>query len=471
MTLSFKKRIALFNTLAVAITTGIVFIIIYAVVYLSSYHHLDNDITLEKEEILNKLDWKGDSIIINKMPEWEEAEHKKVEANPTFIQIVDNRDRVIFKSANLRSNHFLFNPANKKGYFYNTQIDKQRLRLGQFPIKNDKGKIIGQLTVAVSQQESFNVLQNLLFTLFICFPVLLLVLYIVVYITASKAISPVHQLIRTASGINDFNINTRLPLPANEDEIYQLASTINELLSRIDTSIQQQKQFTADASHEIRTPLAAIRGTLEVLLRKRREPEQYEQKIKEVIAQTDRLNQLLDQLLQLARLESGSVKKEIVYLHKILKEAEMKFNKQIHEKGILITSAISGTISVYVDPFFISLIIDNLFSNAIKYGAVNGKVNYSWNNDSQTFFITNDGPGITQQQLPLLFNRFYRTDDSRSSMVPGSGLGLSIVKKLADLQDISISVSSVPGSTTFSIKFPQTSLANLKKLQRPDKGL
>ena len=77
--------------LAVAITTAIVFIVIYGVVYYSSYRHLDNDILLEKEEILNTLDWKDDSIIINKMPEWEEAEHKKVEVNPTFIQIVDNK--------------------------------------------------------------------------------------------------------------------------------------------------------------------------------------------------------------------------------------------------------------------------------------------------------------------------------------------------------------------------------------------
>ena len=129
MKLSFKKRIAFFNTLAVAITTAIIFVIIYLVVHVSSYRHLDSDILLEKEEILNTLDWKADSIIINKMPEWEEAEHKKVEVNPTFIQIVDNKDKMIFKSANLQSNHFLFNPSNKKEYFYTTQIDKQRLRV------------------------------------------------------------------------------------------------------------------------------------------------------------------------------------------------------------------------------------------------------------------------------------------------------------------------------------------------------
>jgi len=454
MKLSFKKRIALFNTLAVAVTTAIVFIIIYAVVYSSSFRHLDTDILLEKEEILNNLDWKGDSIIINKMPEWEEAEHKKVEVNPTFIQVVDNRDRMIFKSANLQTNHFLFNPGNEKGYFYNTQIDKQKLRLGQFPIKNDEGTIIGQLTVGISQQESFNVLQSLLFTLCISFPILLAILYAVIYLTASKAISPVHQLIRTASSISDANINTRLPLPVNEDEIYHLASTINELLSRIDSSIQQQKQFTADASHEIRTPLTAIRGTLEVLLRKKRAPEQYEEKIKEVIAQTDRLNHLLDQLLQLARLESGSVKKETVYLSRILTETISKFGKQIREKSITVQSTIPEVTSVSGDNFFLSVILDNLFSNALKYGLSNGTINCSWDNGAKIFSITNDGSGITQLQVPLLFNRFYRTDDSRSSVVQGSGLGLAIVKKLADLQQIEISVSSTSASTSFSLKFP-----------------
>lgn len=454
MKLSFKKRIALFNTLAVAVTTALVFFIIYAVVYYSSFRHLDNDILLEKEEILNALDWKGDSIIINKMPEWEEAEHKKVEVNPTFIQIADNRDRMIFKSSNLQANHFLFNPGNEKGYFYNTQIDKQKLRLGQFPIKNDEGKIIGQLTVGISQQESFNVLQNLLFTLSISFPLLLVILYVVIYLTASKAISPVHQLIRTASSISDSNINTRLPMPVNEDEIYQLAATINELLSRVDNSIQQQKQFTADASHEMRTPLTAIRGTLEVLLRKKREPEQYEEKIKEVIAQTDRLNHLLDQLLQLARLESGSVKSEPVSIKSVLTETISKFGKQIEEKSMIIQSSVPDTALVIADSFFLSVIMDNLFSNALKYGLSSGKINCNWSDTDKIFSITNDGGGISQVQVPLLFDRFYRTDDSRSSLVQGSGLGLAIVKKLADLQNITVSVNSISGKTTFSLKFP-----------------
>lgn len=454
MKLNFKKRIAVFNTLAVAVTTAIVFIVIYAVVYNSSYRHLDSDILLEKEEILNTLDWKGDSIIINKMPEWEEAEHNKVEVNPTFIQIVDNKERMIFKSANLQSNHFLFDPANETENFFNSLVDKQRLRLGQFPIRNDAGKLIGQLTVGISQQESYYVLNNLLISLCISFPILLLVLYLVVYMTASKAIAPVQRLIRAASVIDDSNINTRLPLPENEDELYQLAKTINELLNRIETSVQQQKQFTADASHEIRTPLAAIRGTLEVLLRKRREPEQYEERIQEVITQTDRLNQLIDQLLQLARLEGGSIKKEMINIEKLAEETITKYDKQIVEKDIRVKIAIPEGTTVFTDNLFLSMVVDNLVSNALKYGDSNSQITIVWHDKGHLLSITNKGPEISKEQLPFLFDRFYRTDDSRSSHIAGSGLGLAIVKKLADLMQLKITVDSYPGNTTFSLQFP-----------------
>ncbi len=353
MNFSFKKRIAVYNTLAVAITTAIVFIIIYAVVHFSSFRHLDRDIILEKEAILSSIDWSDDEINLDKLPDWEEEEHKQIEANPTFIQIVDDREKVVFKSANLKGKHFLFDPNNEAANFYNTQIDNQRLRLGQFPIKNDKGKLIGQLSVGVSRQESYFVLNNLLATLFISFPILLMVLYAVIYMAATRAIAPVHELIRTASRINDSKIDTRLDLPENQDEIYQLATTINDLLARLEAGIQQQKQFTADASHEIKTPLAAIRGTLEVLLRKEREPQQYEAKIRDVMAQADRLNLLIDQLLQLARLESGTVKKDSIRLKETARAIVLKWQKQLAQKDQQVQINIPENISVQADKMFL----------------------------------------------------------------------------------------------------------------------
>jgi signal transduction histidine kinase len=193
---------------------------------------------------------------------------------------------------------------------------------------------------------------------------------------------------------------------------------------------------------------------MEVLLRKKREPEQYEDKIKEVITQTDRLNQLLDQLLQLARLEGGTVKNEISYWRTLVNEVVTKHEKQIVGKGINIKILIPDGASIFADHFFLSMIINNLFSNALKYGDTNGKIVIVWHEVNRIFSITNDGSAISPEQLPFLFDRFYRTDDSRSSQIPGSGLGLAIVKKLSDLLHIKISVTSITGSTVFSLQFP-----------------
>ncbi|WP_291097346.1 MULTISPECIES: sensor histidine kinase [unclassified Flavobacterium] len=456
MKLSFKKRIAIYNLTAIASLAAIAFIAIYAVVYYTSYQHLDDDISTEKEEVFNNLDWRGDHIIMNKMPEWEEAEHKQLEVNPTFLQIVDLQEHTVFKSANLQENHFLFNPKIEETTFYNSTINKQRIRQGQFPIFNENNKIIGHLTIGVSQQESFNVLHNLLIVLCLIYIIMLGTLYAIISFVASKAIAPVNELIDTASKINETNINSRLPLPENEDEIHQLATTINELLNRLEYSIHQQKQFTADASHEMHTPLTAIKGTFEVLLRRKRTPEQYELKMKEVLIQTDRLSLLFDQLLQLARLESNNIqaKMETIILKEIVEKIINTHHSAIKSNNIKIQISIPQTCVVKADSTFLERILNNLIINAIKYNHPNGNVFCEWNEKKQSLTIKDEGIGISKKQLPYLFNRFFRADNSRSSQIPGNGLGLSIVKKLCDLQNIKISVKSVEDKgSSFILEF------------------
>ena len=457
MTLKFKNRIALFNTLAVAITTAMVFVVIYFVVNITAYNHLDDDILTEKEEVNSSLFWINDSIIINKMPEWDEAEHKNVEVSPTFLQIIDSKGRVVFHSANLLKDMFPYNPGNKKDFFFNGEINGQSIRLGQFPVINDSGKIIGQLTIAVSLEESSIILNNLIWVLLISFPLMLLVQFIASSLAASKAIKPVHQLIQTTSGISHSNLSTRLALPEHKDELFELTKTINELLARIEKSLQQQKQFTSDASHEIRTPLSAIRGTLEVLIRKQRDPKLYEEKITSVIEQVDRLDALLDQLLQLARIESGitSVKKETIYLSSILSAIHERWSEAAKLSNISINLQVATKAVVTGDKLFVELMLNNLVSNAIKYGRDNGNVFISWNEEAKTLSVKDDGQGISENDLPNIFNRFYRVDESRSSEVKGNGLGLSIVKELAEIQQITLNAKSEPGiGSIFTLQFP-----------------
>lgn len=457
MKLSFKKRIATYNLIAIATLTAIAFLAIYAVVYYTSYKHLDDDIIAEKTEVFSNLDWDEDTVIMNKMPEWEEAEHQQIEVNPTFIQIVDLKGETVFKSINLQENHFLFNPKNETTVFYNATINQQKIRQGQFPIFNTNQKIIGQLTIGVSQQESFNVLHNLMIVLIGIYIFILSILYFIMTFVASKAIAPIQQLIYSASQINYANIDSRLPLPENQDEIYQLASTINELLNRLENSFYQQKQFTSDASHEMQTPLAAIKGIIEVLLRKPRTAEKYEEKLQEVLLQTNRLSQLYDQLLQLARIESSVLvaKKEQIFLEPTIAKSIQSHQTQIQKGSIQIHNNIPSEVAVGADTFLIEMIVDNLVSNAIKYNKMGGNIFFTWDASSNTLAITDEGIGIDADKLPLLFNRFYRVDDSRNSQIPGNGIGLSIAKRLCDVQNIRLTVSSVKNKgTSFQLHFP-----------------
>ncbi len=458
MTLKFKNRIAIFNTLAVALITALVFVVIYWVVHESSYAHLDSDIVAEKDEVISNLDWHKDSIIINKMPEWDEAEHNKVEVNPTLLQLVDTKGKVIFHSTNLLEGHFLYNPNIETEMFYNDEISGQKIRSGQFPVKNDSGDVIGQLTIAISRQESYIILNNLVLVLFIAFPIVLVVLFYASSLAASKAIEPIHQLIKTTSGISDSTIGTRLILPVRKDELYELAKTMNELLARIEGSMLQQKQFTSDASHEIRTPLSAIRGTLEVLIRRPREPKLYEEKITGIIQQVDRLDDLLQQLLQLARIESGTTvaQKEVIVLSGLIATLIEKWKESASVKLISFDLEVPGDAIIYGDKLFLEIILNNLVMNAIKYGKDNGHVILQWLGESNTLAIRDDGHGIDSTHLPNIFNRFYRADEARSSTVKGSGLGLSIVKKLADLQHILLHAESLPGvGSSFTLQFPR----------------
>jgi len=457
MTLKFKNRIALFNTLAVAITTTLLFFVIYFVVKKTAYAHLDKTIQVEHNEVLSNLGLKGDSIIIKKMPEWEEAEHSQIEVNPTFLQIEDMEGVIIFHSVNLLKNQVLADPLNEQETFYNGVVGGKKIRLGKFPIVNKGSGIIGHLTIAVSQEESYTILTKLFWILIVSFPLLLVIQFVASSLAAARAIGPVHQLIRSASDIGDSNISTRLGLPERKDELYKLTETINELLGRIESSMLQQKQFTSDASHEMRTPLAAIRGTLEVLIRKQRDPEMYEEKISGIIDQVDRLDRLLDKLLQLARIESGVVlaKRERVHLAGMISALEEKLKKAAAEKKISLHIHIPECTMVIGDKLYLELIIENIISNAIKYGKVNGNVFLIWNEELKTLSVEDDGIGIAAEHLPKIFNRFYRADESRNSAFKGTGLGLSIVKKLADLQNITLVADSRPGAgSIITLQFP-----------------
>jgi heavy metal sensor kinase len=453
LNLSFRNRIAALFLVATSLIIALIFIAIYFTVHKTVYSHLNDDLNAELTELQNGFVVYNDSLLVSANPfEWEEREHNQIEVNPTFMQVSDKYGKTIKKTSNLLTDSLILNKNIKTKLYSNTQLSKSQIYQVQYPIFNSKKEILAYLLVAIPLQESEIVLENLRKVLIISYPIILLILFFIARYIAGKSIEPINNVITTANRITRENLKERISLPGNKDEIYLLISTINELLNRLEDNLLREKQFTSDASHELRTPLSVIKGTLEVLIRKPREIEQYEDKIKCCLKETDRMTKLIDQLLLLARYDSGKVlpNKINVDVKSILSGIINRLQPILTDKNIIIKLNNNGDTVATVDPSMMEIIFENLITNSIKYSDSYKNIEIELKNDSSSLIcsIKDQGYGMNEDQIKKIFDRFYRNDDSRNSEVDGFGLGLSIVKKLCEMQNISLKVESKIGLGT-----------------------
>ena len=457
MNLSFRNRVALHYMLATAIIMAITFSMIYFVVRETVYQNLDSDLAYEANKHTSEIRIIGDSIHFIHKKEWEEREHKEVQVNPVFIQILDKEGLFMDKSPNLKEKELRFRAeAQNRGHF-NETLNETSIRQVQVPIE-DNGVLRGFIIAAMSLESSKMVLLNLRNVLFISYLLLLAALYFISRYLAGRSISPITQITRTTGRITKNNLNERVTLPGNKDELFYLSSSINELLQRIENAIDRERQFTSDASHELRTPLASLKGTLEVLIRKPRDQMEYEEKIKYSLSEINRMTETLEQLLLLARLDS-SVKKNndiTISLTKLIDEILLRHKLAISARGLKIEFNWDMGAEQEVPHYYSNLILDNIISNAIKYSKDNGSISIriSQSNSHLLCTITDYGIGIKKADLELLFNHFFRSEPLHHKQIPGNGLGLSIAKKAAEAIGAIIKVDSEPNiETSFSVSF------------------
>lgn len=248
----------------------------------------------------------------------------------------------------------------------------------------------------------------------------------------------------------------RIALPQNQDELFILSDTINNLLDRIEKAIAREKQFTSDASHELRTPLAVIKGTLEVLSRKPRTQNEYEEKIKFCISEVNRMNFLVDELLLLARFENEKqeMKTELTFLNAIVLEVLTRYSESISAKKIQIMTFFEDEFYVETDPYLFSIVLHNLISNAIKYSFDEGKIQINVIKQDETIIFTlkDYGVGISESDIDKVFNPFYRCNSSENLEIKGTGLGLSIVSRLSNLLKFDIAISSQNKGTLVTLQ-------------------
>lgn len=443
---SFKNRIAFNYIVSTALLILVVFIVIFYIVKASVYSHLESDIKVETEKLLEEIKVGNNTFHLIDQHEWKEKEHNTLDINPIFIQFVDANGKLIDKSPNLKKSALHYREGISKDEFYNDHLDNSyTIRQSQVPIFQDS-IIVGYILIAVSLEDATMVTYNLSQILFILYPLTLLILFGIARIIAGKSIKPVASIIETSNNISRENLKSRIPLPVNKDELFVLSQTINNLLDRIENAVEREKQFTSDASHELRTPLAVIKGTLEVLVRKPRDQKEYEEKVNFCIKEVDRLNFMVDELLLLARLENQkqSLKIERVFLNATVLDTLTRYSEKIRTKNIEIVNEFQEDIYIKTDLYLFSIILANIISNALKYSQQNGKIEITLKTEKGKVYciIKDNGLGILEEDLKKVLNPFYRSNASENPEIKGTGLGLSIVKRLCSLLKIAFQIQN-----------------------------
>jgi len=316
------------------------------------------------------------------------------------------------------------------------------------------------IRVAYSQDLIWNQLKQTLLILLSTSPLILAGMAYAVYTTVSGALDPVQEMTRRAEQINSKRLNERLPVENPEDELGQLASVFNSMLSRIEQSFEELKRFTADASHELRTPLASIRSIGEVGLQESASPEEYRDTIGSMLEETNRLTRIVESLLTLSQADAGQIRMQVSVfpLMALVREAALLLEVLIDQKRISFRVEGDSNVGVRADRLYIRQAVVNILHNAVKFtpdgGSIRARVQCI--GDSQVeLAIEDSGPGISPEQSAKVFERFYRVDEARSGENRGAGLGLSIAQWAIEANSGEIGLRSTPGSgTTFWIRLP-----------------
>jgi two-component system OmpR family sensor kinase len=457
MKLAYKERIATRLTLVTSLIILVVFAVIYLVANFTVINNIDRELGLETDKHRDQIFLVNGEIRFSHKDEWQEMEHSQIQLNPIFIEIVDLEGNSMDRSPNLLENHLSFSPEKSaKKEAWTLKLGASEVRQMQIPLLT-AGKHEGYLLVAKSFEDSRELLNNLRNVLLLLYPGILLSLFLTMRYLAGRSIEPIRTIISKTNQITQSNLNERVPVAEPNDEIGQLTRSINELLQRLESSLNREKQFTSDASHELRTPLSVLRGTLEVLIRKPRTAEEYNEKIKTSLSSIDRMSATIDQLLALAREEKGKnlIKEElelITFLEEIIDQTAAEQTRKI-------TFQSQSGIPIYlkVNEKSLQMILSNLLQNAIKYSKPESEVLVKTGIENKLPYIEicDKGTGISAAHLEKIFDPFFREKEAIDQLIPGTGLGLAIVKKLAQESEIKISVSSEKGQgSVFRLDLP-----------------
>ena len=451
--LSIKKKLLIYSFLIQAIILTIFSVSLYKALEISTLDKLQAtlkviilDITddlLEKDKITNAI----------------LDEEKEYNFEPLYIRILDdNTHEMLIQTQNFPNNiehdNNYLNKLKPSIITFEEQNDFLISRI-KIDFHGEKNIII---EIVTTKEILTSTLENILYILSFILPIILILAVIAGNFLIYKSFSPIENILFELKQINANDLSARLKTTKNEDEINQLINEVNNLLGRLESSFERISQFSSDASHELKTPLTIIRGEIEVTLRKERTTDEYKNALNNSLNELTLIEQTINDLLFLAKNEKDLMvdKQENFYFDELIDESinEIKSFAILHQ--VEINFVLEDSIEFKGFPNLLKIALKNALKNAIQFSHKNSQVIVkSYINDGIfNISIQDFGIGIPLNEQEKIFEKFYRTDKSRNKNSGGTGLGMSILKKIIDIHKGIIEIKSKENiGTTIILSF------------------
>lgn len=392
-----------------------------------------------------------------------------------FYRVYDGSGNVGSRSKGIDASKF---PLSQEAYtralkgdetFETFQVEGNHpIRVITMPVLREE-TLVNLIQVGTSLKGIKETLKNLRIFFFTSVPLVLLFSTLVGRFMARRALEPVAKITETARQISHApDLSRRIEEPEVQDEIGKLANTFNEMMDRLEGSFRQMRQFSSDASHELRTPLTVLKGQSELVLSKPRSLAEYREVVSSNLEEINYMSKILDDLFTLAKSDEGNLNMEFqpVDFHAVIEDVCRHVEVLAEEKNQKVVVAYLEPVVINGDPHRLRQMVLTLVHNAIKYTPENGEIKVALEDQGNkaAFTVSDNGMGIPDNELPMIFNRFYRVDKARSRDQGGSGLGLSICKYIVEAHRGQIEVESEIGvGSRFKILLPKMDMVEKKK--------
>ena len=355
-----------------------------------------------------------------------------------FAQVVDPSGVVVDSTTALVGRSLLSDAQLARATGATVMVDRapfpgsdDPIRLLATPVMTEDKPRLLVVVVGASLEERADALESLRRQLYVGGPIALLLSSLVAYTLAAAALRPVESMRREAEAVSAAEPGRRLPLPPARDEVARLGETLNTMLGRLESALERERRFVSDASHELRTPLAALRTELELALRRERTRGELREALRSAAEESDRLSQLAEDLLVLARSQGGElpVRRERLAVAELLADVRERYARRAAEAGRSLELQADDRLELSVDRLRAEQALGNLVENALRHGRGRILLQAHRRNGRVELHVRDEGPGFALEFIERAFEPFTRGDPARVG--PGAGLGLAIVDVIA----------------------------------------